>query len=170
MGLPILLLFVASSYFHFCSLLPRSSSFLFAFGFALFNLSVYNDLVVQWLSNVHLHCWPADSKRQKYSLSEGGGSNVLYALETSWIVASGSADILNEEINMFTFYSIHLWTERSAVMPCKITMSFAAPAQCLQLSEGGIHCAATPLGTELLWQQCPVRDDSPRALVAAQCL
>lgn len=58
-------------------------------------------LVAQWLSNVYLQCWPYDGEGQKYSLSDGEGeSHVLCALETFWIVASGSADTF-EEMNMF---------------------------------------------------------------------
>lgn len=76
-------------------------------------------LVIQWLSNVHLHCWFADSGRQKYFYRRENNSCSLCPWNF-WIVASGSADTLNEEINMFTFYSIYLWNERSALMLCRV--------------------------------------------------
>lgn len=39
-----------------------------------------------------------------------------------WIVASGSADTVNEEINMFKFYSVYLWMERRAVTLWRVVL------------------------------------------------
>lgn len=140
-------------------------SFLFSFSkklkfsvcirFSLFNLIMWNDsLVIQWLSNVHLHCWFADSERQIFFYWRGKKSCSLCHWNF-WIVASGSADNFNEEINMFIFYTVYLWMERRAVTLWRVVLCpllgvcsilGRCPSAATQLG-WALSCAVTPCVT-----------------------
>lgn len=76
-------------------------------------------LVTQWLSNVHLHCWFADSERQKYFYQRR--KKVMFFVPLKLLICSQWLQ-MNEEVNMFTFYSIYLWTESSAAVRCRVVL------------------------------------------------
>lgn len=103
-------------------------------------------LVIQWLSNVHLHCWFADSGRQTFFFIEGEKKSCSLCPWNFWIVASGNADTFNEEINMFVFYSAYLWMKRRAVMLWRVVLF---PLLVFASSWGRCLCAATQLGWAL---------------------
>lgn len=130
--------FVAvSGFFMFSFLFSFSKKLKFSvcIRFSLFNLIMWNDsLVIQWLSNVHLLCWFADSERQIFFYWRGKKSCSLCHWNF-WIVASGSADNFNEEINMFIFYTVYLWMERRAVTLWRVVL---CPLLVFAASWGGV--------------------------------